>query len=135
VSVSFCSCSRRSSHYRIVGDHWPTCVGRCQLNRADGHERGRDDRRVDGGGDLVLGVDPERDLDLSGPGLDAVDIADRQPEHADLIAGVEPVAVGEVGSQVNAILLPCCANQDQHAADQGNGERRGDQNLPATTHH
>jgi len=70
-----------------------------------------------------------------GVAIDIVVRGDRDAEDADFVAGVQPVAVGEVRGEVDTRLLARGANEDDCPADQGDGQDGGDGEFPASLHH
>ena len=83
----------------VVLQSRPAGVHRAQLQRTRRDDRGRQDQRLSVGRDLVLVVDPEVDPRAVRLRLDRLDLADLHPEDAHLVAGVDALAVLEVGGQ------------------------------------
>ncbi len=106
---------------RAVGQHLPAGVGRGELDEAGRHKIGRDDQRAGVGRHLDVVLHRHRDLHVGGPGLNGVDLADRNTDHPDVVAGVEADRRGEVRDHL--VTGPRGPHQvhpgDQHGHQQG----------------
>ena len=100
-------------------------VGGRELDDARGHDGGGEDHRLGIGGHLVLAVEPEGDLHSLGLRFDAVDLADRDPEDADLVADEDAVAVGEVGHHRSPVRGAGRVQQHRDRGDDHQRERGG----------
>ena len=100
---------------RAVGHGGPAGVGRGQLDGPARHQLRRQDRGLGIGGDLVLAVEPERDLGPQRLRFDLVDLAHRHAPDAHVVAGEHAVAVVEVGDHDCAGGLVGGSHRDDHA--------------------
>jgi hypothetical protein len=104
----------------------PAGVGGCQLDGAGGDQLGRDDGCLGVGGNLVLVIDPEADLDSIRLRFNAFDAPHPDTEDADLIAFEQAVGVVEVRHEVESVERGDHPGLHQHACGQNQDQRYGD---------
>ena len=85
---------------RAVGQRRALGVGGGELNEPGRHQVRRDDDGAGVGGQLDAAVDVHRHLDVLGPRLDRLDLADRHTDHPHVVTRVEADRGREVGDDL-----------------------------------